>query len=129
MRSSAFGESSQRPLSCAYRSLYIRKSLQGALLANRLREENDSKLSVIAISKIQIDILNAVRRGTSASLNNRYQHVDNSIRNYINSSIRNYKFSDNGKRAAMCLLDKGSANRTVERRFRPAGIFGNLHNL
>ena len=31
----------------------------------------------------------------------------------INSSIRNYRVPDNGKRAAVCPLDKGEANRTV----------------
>ena len=40
----------------------------------------------------------------------------------INSSIRNYRFPDNGKRAAVCPLDKGEANRTVERNFRPVNI-------
>ena len=40
----------------------------------------------------------------------------------INSSIRNYRFPDNGKRAAVCPLDKGEANRTVERNFRPVSI-------
>ena len=32
----------------------------------------------------------------------------------INCSICNYRFPDNGKRAAVCPLDKGEANRTVE---------------
>ena len=44
------------------------------------------------------------------------------LTNAINSSIRNYKFPNNGKRAAVCPLDKGEANRTVERNFRPVSI-------
>ena len=40
----------------------------------------------------------------------------------INSSIRNHRFPNNGKRAAVCPLDKGEANRTVERNFRPVSI-------
>ena len=40
----------------------------------------------------------------------------------INSSIRNHRFPNNGKRAAVCPLDKGEANRTVERKFRPVSI-------
>ena len=41
------------------------------------------------------------------------------LTNAINSSIRSYKFPKNGKRVAVCPLDKGEANRTVERDFRP----------
>ena len=44
------------------------------------------------------------------------------LTNAINSSIRNYSFPNNGKRAAVCPLDKGEANRTVERNFRPISI-------
>ena len=44
------------------------------------------------------------------------------LTNAINSSIRNYRFPNNGKRAAVCSLDKGEANRTVERNFRPVSI-------
>ncbi len=40
----------------------------------------------------------------------------------INSSIRKYRFPDNGKRAAVCPLDKGEANPAVERNFRPVSI-------
>ena len=44
------------------------------------------------------------------------------LTNAINSSIRNYKFPENGKRAAVCPLDKGETNRTVERNFRPVSV-------
>ena len=36
----------------------------------------------------------------------------------INSSIRNCKFPDNGKRAAVSALDEGEENKTVEKNFR-----------
>ena len=44
------------------------------------------------------------------------------LTNAINSSIRNYRLPNNGKRAAVCPLDKGDANRTVERSCRPISI-------
>ena len=40
----------------------------------------------------------------------------------INSSIRNCKFPDNGKRAAVSPLDKGEQNKTVEKNFRPISV-------
>ena len=40
----------------------------------------------------------------------------------INNCIRTHRFPDNGKRAAVCPLDKGEPNRTVERNFRPVSI-------
>ena len=45
-----------------------------------------------------------------------------SLANAINSCTRNYRFPDNEKRDAVCPLDKGEANRTVERNFRPVSI-------
>ena len=44
------------------------------------------------------------------------------LANAVNSCIRNHKFPGNGKRAAVCPLDKGEANRTVERNFRLVSI-------
>ena len=41
------------------------------------------------------------------------------LTNAIYSTIRKYKFPKNGKRAAVCPLDKGEASYTVERNFRP----------
>ena len=40
----------------------------------------------------------------------------------INSSIRNCKFPDSGKRAAVSPLDKGEENKTVEKNFRPISV-------
>ena len=40
----------------------------------------------------------------------------------INSSIRNCKFPDYGKRAAVSPLDKGEQNKTVEKNFRPISV-------
>ena len=48
-----------------------------------------------------------IRRGRNAT----FKH---SLTNAISSSIHNYKFPNNGKRAAVCPLDKGKANQTVE---------------
>ena len=45
-----------------------------------------------------------------------------SLTDAINCCIRNYSFSDNGKRAVVCPLDKMEAIRTVERSFRPVSI-------
>ena len=44
------------------------------------------------------------------------------LTNAINNSIRSYRFPNNAKRAAVCPLNKGEANRTVERNFRPVSI-------
>ena len=44
------------------------------------------------------------------------------LTNPINNSIRSNRFPNNGKRAAVCPLDKGEANRTVERKYRPVSI-------
>ena len=40
----------------------------------------------------------------------------------INCSIRNYRFPNNGKRAAVFPVDKGEVNYTAERNFRPVSI-------
>ena len=40
----------------------------------------------------------------------------------INNCIRTHRFPEKGKRAAVCPLDKGEPNRTVERNFRPVSI-------
>ena len=42
--------------------------------------------------------------------------------NAINNIRRSYMFPNNGKLAAVCPLDKGEANRTVERNFPPVSI-------
>ena len=44
------------------------------------------------------------------------------LTNAVNSCIRNHKFPDNGKCAAVHPLNKGEANRTVERNSRPVSI-------
>ena len=41
------------------------------------------------------------------------------LTNAINMSIRRCKFPDKAKRAAVCPLDKGESDPTVERNFRP----------
>ena len=43
------------------------------------------------------------------------------LTNAINSTISNNKFPKNGKHAALCPLDKGQADRSFERNFRPIG--------
>ena len=40
----------------------------------------------------------------------------------INCSIRNSHFPNDAKIAAVCPLDKGEPNRTVERNFRPVSV-------
>ena len=40
----------------------------------------------------------------------------------INCSIRNSRFPNDAKKAAVCPLDKGEPNRTVERNFRPVSV-------
>ena len=44
------------------------------------------------------------------------------LTNAINCSIRNFKFPQNAKTAAVCPLDKGEPVRTVERNYRPVSI-------
>ena len=41
----------------------------------------------------------------------------------INSCLQNHRFPDRGKRAAVCPLDKGEVNRTVENKFSPSQCF------
>ena len=44
------------------------------------------------------------------------------LTNAINMSIRSCKFPDIAKRAAVCPLDKGESDPTVERNFRPVSV-------
>ena len=50
----------------------------------------------------------------------------------INGCLQNHRFPDRGKRAAVCPLEKGEVNRTVEKNFRPTihiercGVSGQL---
>ena len=44
------------------------------------------------------------------------------LTNAINMSIRSCKFPDDAKRAAVCPLDKGESDPTVERNFRPVSV-------
>ena len=47
----------------------------------------------------------------------------------INSCLQNYGFPDRGKRAAVCPLDKGEANRTVEKNFRPVSVLNTFSKI
>ena len=40
----------------------------------------------------------------------------------INSCLQYHRFPDKGKHAAACPLDKGEANRTVEKTFRLVSV-------
>ena len=40
----------------------------------------------------------------------------------MNSCLRNHRFPDEGKRAAVRPLDNGEANGTVDRNFRPVSV-------
>ena len=44
------------------------------------------------------------------------------LTNAINTSIRESRFPDNGKRAAVCPLDKGEVDQTKEKNFRPVSV-------
>ena len=44
------------------------------------------------------------------------------LTNAINMSIRSCKFPDKAKRVAVCPLDKGESDPTVERNFRPVSV-------
>ena len=47
----------------------------------------------------------------------------------INCSIRNSRFPDDAKKAAVCPLDKGEPNRTVERNFRPVSVLNTFSKI
>ena len=51
------------------------------------------------------------------------------LTNAINCSIRNFKFSQNAKTAAVCPLDKGEPVRNVERNYRPVSILNTFSKL
>ena len=44
------------------------------------------------------------------------------LTNAINTSIRESRFPENGKRAAVCPLNKGEADQTREKNFRPVSV-------
>ena len=47
----------------------------------------------------------------------------------INSCLQNHRFPDKGKRAAVCPLDKGETNRTVEKNFRPISVLNTFSKI
>ena len=47
----------------------------------------------------------------------------------INSCLQNHRFPDRGKRAAVCPLDKGEVNRTVEKNFRPVSVLNTFSKI
>ena len=47
----------------------------------------------------------------------------------INCSIRNSRFPDGAKKAAVCPLDKGEPNRIVERNFRPVSVLNTFSKI
>ena len=47
----------------------------------------------------------------------------------INSSLQNQRFPDKGKRAAVCPLDRGEANRTAEKNFRPVSVLNTFSKI
>ena len=47
----------------------------------------------------------------------------------INCSIRNSRFPDDAKKAAVCPLDKGEPNRIVERNFRPVSVLNTFSKI
>ena len=47
----------------------------------------------------------------------------------INCSIRNSRFPDDAKKAAVCPLDKGEPNRTEERNFRPVSVLNTFSKI
>ena len=51
------------------------------------------------------------------------------LTNAINCSIRNLKFPENAKKAAVCPLDKGELNRTAERNFRPVSVLNTFSKI
>ena len=48
--------------------------------------------------------------------------LTNTLTMAINCSIRNSRFPNDAKKAAVCPLDKGESDRTVERNFRPVSV-------
>ena len=51
------------------------------------------------------------------------------LTNAINCSIRNFRFPENAKNAAVCPLDKGESNRTAERNFRPVSVLNTFSKI
>ena len=55
--------------------------------------------------------------------------LTNTLTTAINSSIRNSRFPNDAKKAAVCPLDKGEPNRTVERNFRPVSVLNTFSKI
>ena len=55
--------------------------------------------------------------------------LTNTLTMAINRSIRNSRFPNNAKKAAVCPLDKGEPNRTVERNFRPVSVLNTFSRI
>ena len=47
----------------------------------------------------------------------------------INSCLQNHRFPDRGKRTAVCPLDKGEVNHTVEKNFRPVSVLNTFSKI
>ena len=47
----------------------------------------------------------------------------------INNSLKYNRFPEKGKRAAVCLLDNGESNRTVEKNFRPVSVLNTFSKI
>ena len=47
----------------------------------------------------------------------------------INNSLKYNRFPEKGKRAAVCPLDKGESNRTVEKNFRPVSVLNTFSKI
>ena len=51
------------------------------------------------------------------------------LTNAINCSIRNFRFPENAKKAAVCPFDKGESNRNAERNFRPVNVLNTFSKI
>ena len=55
--------------------------------------------------------------------------LTNTVTTAINCSIRNSRFPNDAKEAAVCPLDKGEQNRTVVRNFRPVSVLNTFSKI
>ena len=55
--------------------------------------------------------------------------LTNTVTTAINCSIRNSRFPNDAKKAAVCPLDKGEQNRTVVRNFRPVSVLNTFSKI
>ena len=55
--------------------------------------------------------------------------LTNILTTAVNCSIRHSRFPNDAKKAAVCPLDKGEQNRTVERNFRPVSVLNTFSKI